>query len=191
MNPARLLLPTAASGLRSRARQSGRILCSVSGMACAFAWGRGGRAQRLQELMIYSAKRNRRNCLGCLMTKHLSPVHFACMVTAKGVTERKLMIAGPGRLPNGGCPSAEELINQPAQKMKIDEGTGSSHSGPVLHVDLHMLFLVFPIKYTERRHGERPMSVAFFRGALPRDSAWGRLGSNSTLPFAGFLQQDT
>lgn len=40
-------------------------------------------AQGLQELNEFTAQRKtRRNYLRCLVTKHLSQIHFACMVTA-------------------------------------------------------------------------------------------------------------
>lgn len=53
-------------------------------------------------------------------------------------------------------------------------GQVSSHSGPVLRVDLRILFLVFPVKYTKRRNVERPVLVAFTQGsgAERKDSGW-------------------
>lgn len=66
------------------ARQSGGILCAVwqerHSEHPPQAETAGPKAARVNEFTVQSEPR--RNYLGDLMTKHLSQIHFACMVTA-------------------------------------------------------------------------------------------------------------
>lgn len=61
------------------------------------------------------------------------------------------------------------LIKQPAREVRTDEGTASSLRGPVLRVDLHTLFLVFPIKYMNDVMVNGLCQQPFRRAALPRE----------------------
>lgn len=103
MNPASLLLPTAAALLPSPGPGRGGgafVPCVANGSRCTHGAKVAGRKDcRSNEFP--GPGEMRRDHLGCLMTKPLSQIHFAGAVTAYSRAERKLMIAGPGLLPSG------------------------------------------------------------------------------------------
>ena len=73
------------------------------------------------------------------------------------------------------------------------KGRISSHRGPALRVDLHRLFLAFPVKYTKQHMVERLISIPFSYGNRTKrmDSGLDCLASDLTLPFDGVLDRDS